>query len=228
VGAGSVEGDLVVSVGVEPEDLIRSISGNLTLYATVTDFRQLRCLESVGGSLRITVGSGTDNLEALSRLRSVGGDVTIEDTSYTSLAGLRSLSAFPFRLSIERNAKLVALTGLEGFTGVGVLEINSNPALSNLEALSNMTGEASDIYITMNDALTSLTGLDGFSGITTNLNVSDNASLRDLTGLESIESIDGGLYIRNNPMLSSCEAEEFAARCEPGGGSVIDGNAPCN
>ena len=227
-GAESVEGDVVVSVGVEAEDLVRSISGNLTIYATVNELRQLRCLESVGGSLRVTVGSGTDDLEALSRLRSVGGDVTIEDTSYTNLAGLRSLSAFPFRLTIERNAKLVALTGLEGFTGVGALEINENPALSNIEALSGMTGEASDIYITMNDALTSLAGLGGFTGVTTNLNISDNTSLRDLTGLDGVESIDGGLYIMNNPLLSTCEAEDFGARCEPAGGTVIEGNAPCN
>src|SRR5688572_7775392 len=48
VGAGSVEGDVVVSVGVEAEELVRSISGNLTIYATVNELRQLRCLESVG------------------------------------------------------------------------------------------------------------------------------------------------------------------------------------
>jgi hypothetical protein len=227
-GAKSLEGDLVVSVGVETDELVRSISGNLTLYATVKDFRQFRCLENIGGSLRVTVGSGAEDLEALARLRSVGSDVIIEDTSYTSLAGLRSLSAFPFHLTIERNRKLVDLTGLEGLTGVTILQINSNPALSNIEALSNMTGEASDIYITMNDELENLVGLDGFRGVTTNLNISDNTSLLDLAGLDGIESIGGGAYFQNNPLLSTCEVEDFVARCEPSGGSVIDGNAPCN
>jgi hypothetical protein len=122
----------------------------------------------------------------------------------------------------------VDLTGLEGFTGVGILEINDNPAHSNIGALSNMTGAASDIYVAMNGALESLVGLDGFSSVTTNLSITDNASLRDLSGLDGIKSVDGGVTIRNNPLLSTCEAEELAARCEPGGGSVIDGNAPCN
>lgn len=227
-GAKSLEGDMVVSAGVESEELVRSISGNLTIFATVKELRQLRCLESVGGSLRVTVGSGTDDLEALARLRSVGSDVIIEDTSYTSLAGLRSLSGFPTRLNIEGNHKLVDLVGLEGLTGVSFMVINANPALSNIEALSNMTGEVSDLDITTNDALESLSGLGGISGVTTDLTVSGNASLRDITGLDGIESIDGAAYFRNNPLLSTCDVAEFVARCQPSGGSTNQGNAGCN
>jgi hypothetical protein len=156
----------------------------------------------------------------------VGVAVIIEDTSYTSLAGLRSLAAFPSRLAIERNSKLLDLTGLEALTGVGILKLNANHALASIEGLANMTGSASDIEITMNDALASLDGLGGIYGVTTNLTISRNASLRDLTGLDGLESVDGGITIQENPLLSTCEADELANRCAPSSRS-ISGNGPC-
>lgn len=225
--AVSVEGDLLVSAGVETDDLVRSVSGDLMIYATIKELGQLRCLESVGGDVRITVGSGASDLEALASLRSVGGALIITDTLFTSISGLRSLSGRIETITLQGNTNLVDLTGLEGLTGTSFLTISNNLAVENIEALSNLEGALSELDISNNAALVTLTGLEGIDGVVTDLVIAGNSALGDLAGLENLSECSGGFQITQNPLLSSCEANDLARRCVPPLPNVVD-NGPCD
>jgi hypothetical protein len=222
-----VDGELLISAGAETDDLVRSVSGDLMIYATVKELSQLRCLESVGGDVRITVGSGVSDLEALARLRSVGGALIIADTSVTSISGLRSLSGRIETITLQGNTNLEDLGGLEGLTGTSFITISNNAALENIEALSNIEGALSELDISNNAALVTLTGLEGVGGVTTELTIARNGSLRDIAGLQNLTECPGAFVIIANPLLSSCEANDLARRCVPPLPNVVD-NGTCD
>ncbi len=78
--AVNVEGDLKLTADTGPSGLVGNVWGNLTISAVSNGLSNLRCLQTVGGSVLIELASG--ELDALSRLRSVGGDLTIQRNAH--------------------------------------------------------------------------------------------------------------------------------------------------
>jgi hypothetical protein len=84
----------------------------------------------VGGNLGVEVTSLT-NLDGLSRLTSVGGDLALTSNDVlTDISGLSSLTSVGGYLNISNNDALTDISGLSNLTAVGgALSIANNPAL---------------------------------------------------------------------------------------------------
>jgi acyl-[acyl carrier protein]--UDP-N-acetylglucosamine O-acyltransferase len=156
------------------------------------------------GSVTIEGGYIT-NLNGLSALTSIGGNLNVYDTdSLTSLMGLSALTTIEGQLYISNNAALTSLTGLDALTNIGgYIEIYNNDALTNLTGLSVLNSTGGYLRIYNNETLTSLTGLDALSSIEGFLEIYDNPSLMSLAALSSLSSIGGSLTLENNSALTS-------------------------
>jgi hypothetical protein len=154
-------------------------------------------------------GSSITNLNGLSVLNSVGGDLQIgNNPSLTSLVGLDNLHSIGGDFWIYWNGSITSLTGLDNLVSIGgLLGVDDNDALTNLMGLNNLSSIGGDLRINNHDALVSLTGLD---------NIQEN----------SIDSLN----ISANPNLSICDVQSICDYlAAPNGTIEIHDNAPgCN
>lgn len=168
-----------------------------------TQLAPLGNLRAIQGSL-IVQGIASADLEALSRLETVGGDVTILDNyQLVSLTGLRSLRTVGHDLVIRGNTALVSL-GTDALEAVqsGLL-VEGNVSLERLVGLQKIEKLENALRIIDNDRLTDLVGLEGLrevgpGGVT----ISENIRLAGVDALERLASIGGPLVIRANRDLA--------------------------
>jgi hypothetical protein len=166
------------------------------------------CTEILG-NVTIIGGDNITNLNGLSILTSIGGELKFEQNYFlTSLAGLENLTTIGESLSIEYNTVLINLSGLNHVTSIGGgLYVEHNISLTSLFGLDNVTAIGEILWITDNYALSSLTGLGNVAAIGGDIYIGviegGNPALTSLTGLESLTSIGGGLYIIDNNFLVS-------------------------
>jgi len=162
-------------------------------------------------------GDEITNLNGLSVLTSIGGDLSIyQDYALTSLFGLENLASIGGDLDILFNDALTSLSGLQGLTSVeGYLQIHFNNVLETLEGLNNIQSISGNLYIVANDSLNSLSGLNNLTTIGGNLQIGDwidfglggftpvgNKSLANLSGLENLTSIGGFIEIVGNENMT--------------------------
>jgi hypothetical protein len=158
-----------------------SISGNLSIvkdYGSttgITDLNSLTALANVDGDLAIYGSSNglytTDwnandegarlNLDGLTNLFRVGGDLRIFGVPLTDLNGLRALTTVGRDLRISYNSALVSI-GIPGVDGLinltrvgGRLQIRDNPSLTNLAGLSSLNEVRAQLIIHNNRVLSS-------------------------------------------------------------------------
>jgi len=163
--------------------------------AGVTNLNGLSQLTTINGDLRIMESSLT-NLSGLGALASLGGNFIVSNNAaLTTLAGLGPITSVDW-LSIGENATLTNLNALNMVGSVaGNLSITSNPVLTNLTGLSALTSAGGDVFIFGNNMLTNLSGLNALTNIGGSLNVYSNGSMTDLTGLNALTSVTGGVDI---------------------------------
>jgi subtilisin-like proprotein convertase family protein len=183
----------------------------LTTQAQVDAVGARGCENNIRGTLKLQ-GSNITNLDALSGITSVGGDLTIgfddggalpggSTTALTNLDGLSGITSVGRNLEISINTALTNLDGLSGITSVvGSLTISGNPALTNLDGLSGITGVVGDLKIGGNTLLTNLAGLSGITGVE-GLSIGGDR-LTNLDGLSGITSVGGGLIIGGNRLTN--------------------------
>ena len=153
-------------------------------------------------------GSDITNLDALSGITSVGGDLGIGDSPLlTNLDGLSGITSVGNDLYLFNNIALTNLDALSGITSVvGGLSIYSNPLLTNLDGLSGITGiVGGDLTILVNTTLTNLAGLSGITSVVGGVQIGGDA-LTNLAGLSGITSVEGRLAINGNPLLTNLDA----------------------
>jgi hypothetical protein len=195
-----------------------------------------------GVSLKI---EGVNNLSGLFFLESTSGDLYIENTSLTSMAGLNNLATAGAEFIIRNNANLTSLNGLQNLSAVGAsFGIMNNDALTDLSALSGIFGLPSKLIIQSNDLLPHLTGLENLVTIGGDLGIVDNMSLTSLEGLKNLETVGGNFIleantilpsldglcnltstntsvVRNNPALTDCDLTYVCGHISGGGTPVI-------
>jgi hypothetical protein len=142
---------------------------------------------TVEGSVKIT-GADISNLDGLSVLDSVFGDLTVGD----NWKGV--------------NPNLITLEGLENLNYIGEdLVIHNNDNLVSIQALSGLTRIGKSMKILSNDHLITLTGLEGIDSLYGVIDFQNNNDLSDLTGLDNLKYIKGGLYLFTNEGLINLE-----------------------
>src|SRR5690606_25334345 len=133
---------------------------------------------------------------------------------------------YTFTTQIEIDAFGVTYSGCTDII-LGQVVISGSD-IANLNGLSNLKTTGS-LEIQSNPALTNLDGLSGLQNVLGHLKIINNATLSDISGLENIVQITGGmdgLHIINNPMLAVCDVPPF---CSYNLYSDMSGNLPsCN
>ena len=228
----SIGGDMLIAgnaqlASLRGLDSLTSVGGFVSLRRnpTLAALSGLGSLTTVGTTLRLEDNGDSLQIDALSGLRSVGslfiagtgtltdlralgglttyggGQLTIErNAALTTLHGLEAVTATS--LQIDRNARLQSLTGLEGLRTVRAVSLNENPSLSSLEALAGAAGEEVGLLLIGNQTLHDLRGLEGITSLST-VRVDRNAALESFAGLESVTRVEYDCWIRSNSSLAS-------------------------
>src|SRR6185503_2036281 len=221
-------GDLTLTTQAQVDAFnYTSVTGNLTIEESVpgniVNLNGLSELTAVGKSLNIPGNSALNDLNGLSNLTSIEGELFISGSALTDINGLNSLTKIGGNLYLKINAVLVNISGLNGLISIGgQLRIVGSDALAKIDGLNGVKTIAGGLNIESFDALTSI---DGFNGLTTlpgleihgmllthiggfsslssiagELFISGTA-LTDITGLNSLTTIGGNLYFKINPSL---------------------------
>jgi hypothetical protein len=158
-------------------------------------------------NLTFTTQSSIDNFQTVfPDCTEIEFSVKIEGTDINNLNGLSKITSIGGDLRILYTENLVGLTGLENLSFVGhMLEIHGNDSLSSIAALNNLSAVEDFVKIIDNPQLVSLTGLEGIS--TEWLDIVNNDNLTDLTGLSSMDEV-GWFTISENDGLLSLEGLE--------------------
>ncbi len=169
-----------------------------------TDLNGLSSITSIGGDLYI-VGGVLPNLDGLSSLTSIGGSLNIEfSDELTNINGLSNLTTVGGGVFIHYNFSLTNLDGLSALTSVGGLIIQSNDVLTNVDGLSALTSIDGMLTIFENPILANLDGLSSVTSVGMEVLIEGNNMLTDIDGLSALTSVGGYLIVAFNPQLSMC------------------------
>lgn len=183
-----------------------TVTGNLFIQGSgITNLNGLSELTSVGGNLSLFNNNDLTSITGLGALTNVGGTLGISaNNDLTSLTGLNALTSVDGGVVISNNDALTTLTGLNALTSIGgSLRINNNDALASLTSLGALTSVGVSITIEHNDVLASLSGLGGITSLGGDLNIRNNDALVSLAGLDALTSIGVDLDIDDNDALTS-------------------------
>lgn len=156
----------------------------------------------------VYIGTNIQNLQGLSAIREIQGDLFISQTSQlTSLAGLEQLEVIHGAVRIQNNSALISLEALSELTAIkgDYFYISDNPLLQNLEGLNSLDTVAGIFHINDLAGLKHLTGLESVSYIGDRLNIFRCDSLLSLNGLQGLREV-GALDITDNPVLTSVQS----------------------
>lgn len=157
---------------------------------------------------------------------SLNGDLTV-GTAVSDLSTLSCLRSVSGTLSINGNAALSTLSGLDALSTVGNLGIGKNSALGDLSGLAALKSVAGIVAISGNDALTELSGLDALGSIGGSLYISSNNALESVSALYGLSEVGGDVSIQDNLVLPTASAEKLVSEIDSVGGTVtVNGNAP--
>ena len=151
------------------------------------------------------IGADIFNLDGLSAITSVGGDLLINgNAALTNMNGLSAITSVGRYLWIMDNAALPDVNGLSALSDVDGARISDNVALTNVNGLSALS-DVDGLYIWNNNALTNV---DGLSALTSEdalyLDIRDNDALSNIDGLSSLTNV-GRLDIWNNDALTNVD-----------------------
>jgi len=130
-------------------------------------------------------------------------DLTIEGNDILNLDGLSALTSMGGDLKIERNSGLINLDGLQALSRVGSLSISNNAALTDVAGLTALTSIDDWLHIRWNDELRHIDGLSGLNSVGDNIFIWSHRNLRNVAGLSGLTSVGGHLNFRLNQVLDN-------------------------
>jgi len=168
-------------------------------------------LLSVGGDLSIINNPLITNLNGMSNLTSIGGGLIIDvNNSLLNLSGFQNLTGTIKGLSLRNNNSLSSIDGIANISITGGLGIYNNPVLENLNALLNTTYLSGTVLISNNDSLINLNGLNNLTSIGIEMDINDNDNLTSLDGLNNLLYVSLTISITHNTLLSDfCDLQNL-------------------
>ena len=117
-------------------------------------------------------------------------------------------------------ASFTNINGLSGLQGAqGALTIVNSPNVTNLDALSNVTG-FTDLRL-YNNGLVNINGLSNIGSTRGNIFLENN-NLSNVDGLSGVGGIEGDLHIYNNPNLTDISGLNNIALSTSGNNNTIE------
>ncbi len=197
-----------------PGDLIISGEQFNGLNSVMATMNLLGCTQ-IQGNLEIQYSDSealTDPL--LSKITHVGGSVTITSNHFSefSLAGLKSVGG---DITINQNYELTTagfpvLEVVDGSLNVGIYDpaqgYGGNEKLTDA-LFPQLTKIGQNFVISGNGSLQNLDGFTSLLSIGQDLLIRQNHELLNIEGIKSLENITGNVAILQNELLGSCDAK---------------------
>lgn len=179
-----------------------AISDNLNLK-NINGFDGLTLV----GDVNISNSPELNDLSGLNKLTAIEKGLTITGLpSITHLEGFNNLTSIG-NLFIEDCAALANIDGLRNLRNItqgDILKISRLPRVTDLNILSNVSGEVDWLEIGDMPALTTLEGLANIKPVEI-LFVHQTEMLENLNGLEQATTLSGGLFLNENAALNSVQ-----------------------
>ncbi len=173
-----------------------------------------------------------NNLNGLSHLKTIGGDLIIDDNrALTNLGGLENLKQINGSFIISNNlnleslcndGKIIELEAVGEFTvsnnmklmgsnnNLEITKVKGNVSIDNNNALDNFDGFLSvaevdgDFTIVDNENLLSFCGINRIRKVGYDIIINNNPNLHSIEGLHKIRFVEGEIVISNNQNLDAC------------------------
>ncbi len=199
-------------------------SGSKTLatQAEVDDFGAN--YTAVSGSLNIdeSAPGAITNLDALASIISVGGGISIRNTTaLANVDGLANISSALSSIIIINNAALENVDGFAQVASVGGIQVRDNEALENVDGFAQVVSVGS-ITVANNDALADVDGFAGVSSVGFSILVLDNDALENIDGFAQVVSVGTYLDVSDNDALTNVDG--FVGVSSVGSGIVVFNN----
>ncbi|MCD4729886.1 MAG: T9SS type A sorting domain-containing protein, partial [Bacteroidales bacterium] len=178
------------------------------VFKFIGDFSSQTCLPE---GIIFTTQAQIDNFQTNHpNCTEIEGSVTIHGNDITNLFGLNVLTSMEGGLGIgwysgQSNPLLTSLSGLDNLTYIGGLWFSSNSALIDITSLANISSIGGELSVGGSYELASLTGLDNVASIEGDLVIHWNFELTSLSPLNNVSSIAGKISILHNDELTSLE-----------------------
>ena len=202
-----IVGALVVEDTLGPDPIcdltplkgIKEIGSSLSVIADcLTTLDGLEKLKSVGelgpfGFVGV-IGANLVDVEALKKLSTVTGSINVINcTQLTSVT-----AAFSKITTIDTGKTTVPLTS------IFVLNVDSNPALTDISGFGNLTHIEGGLRILFNGALQDLDDLSALNTVGDDIFVVGNTAIQNVDELSNINSLQEDLFVFDNPALTQC------------------------
>ncbi|PCE64998.1 choice-of-anchor D domain-containing protein [Sediminicola luteus] len=179
IESNATEGDESILISGFGVDSIFEGSVVLNTQDEVESFAQL-------GYTEITGALNIGNINTVSQI--------------TSLASLNEI-VYVGSLQVVSTGKLENLDGLENLD-VGIsIQLLSNYALKDIDALLGVTKLSSYLSLLSNKELTNLNGLSNIQEVGDNLRIKNHPKLKNLDGLSEVTSIKEDLIVEGNELI---------------------------
>ncbi len=210
-GVASVDGSVVDDSDAAPPPCPNGLQfvDEDTEVNTPDDLDALTCVVRIAGDLTITCPACT-NLQPLEYLAEISGDLRIADShALVDATGLGRLATVN-DVEIQNNDSLESLVGFGPVTNVSWLLITGNAKLESLEGLGHLRS-GYWMIIRHNPVLAELRGLHNLVNVSRELAITYNDALASVEGLNSLATVHT-LNISQTPLLSDLRGLESLTR----------------
>ncbi len=163
------------------------------------------CTQSCPNNLTFTSQQEIDDFSAnFPSCVHIMGNLTVQEANIgniTDLSGLAQIQSVEGVLRIEHNNALVNLNGLDNISSVGSLLIGVNPSLTSIAQLSGIT-TLDNLTLAWNEKLMDFTGLNNIATAYGDVQIHYTA-VESLSGLSSLSSVGGLFIILGNSNLTN-------------------------
>lgn len=199
------------------------IKGNLSIGVDVgggalglpnlSDLNGLSNLESVNGDIQIS-GTKIRNLQGLESITIAIKDLTISyNNSLENLSGLENLASIGGSLFLSNNANIREVNALSNLLQIGdILEVASNSRLTDVSGFSNLISAENALTMYSNSTLATLGNAFQNLEIASRISISDG-ELESIQGFNSLSQCDY-IDIQNNLHLESISGFETLSSCK--------------
>jgi hypothetical protein len=202
------EGDVELNSQQEVNDFVAncygSINGNLNIrdsfpIGDINDISGLASLTSVTGNINIRFTQlvtleGLENITSVETISVWDNDLLVSLDAFENVTALESLF-------LDENPNLTSINSLQNLISINGINIQYCYSLEDISVFSNIS---SVNYISIEyTAITDLNALSNLSSVTGNFTLDSNQNLTSITGLQNLTSVTGRLIISANNSLPS-------------------------
>lgn len=138
----------------------------------------------------------------LAGLETIKGGIQISNTKLKDLSFLKGIKCIEGVLRINHNNELLNLEGLDNLECVDEIQIQLNSKLEDISAINNLN--ITNTFVLYQNKLESISTMSNLMTLTGNLTI-DEPLLNNLLLLENLREVDGELTIVNNEQIENLD-----------------------